>query len=303
MDPKLEALLTAANDAVIVITTLADDAESKRDLQTAHWARHRKEALDRAIADITWHEIEQMSDEQVRAELVKHGIDPDDHSPADRLRALLGKDRTTIRETPDFPEDPEDSPFAAVESGAGGPPAQDEAWWINLGDGEGFTVYDTEAERNDAASTLLAEALGEARDYGEWPDDDFDSIHSWTMGTMTVTHTVKPTGSVIEGTETPDYAWTQEASSVVTEAFERARAQGFLGRAIASVSIGDDRHELHRVTAAFEDGETSVYIVAADRHDGGGHPTMLPLSEVVHVVQNLTEAERWAIGGREVANA
>src|SRR5690606_15825067 len=97
-----------------VITTLADDLEELGVVQAAHWARHRRDALDRAVADVHRREVMAMTDDQVREELIRHGLDPDDQGPTEILRRLLADRRPegTIRDTPDFPEDPEDSPFA-----------------------------------------------------------------------------------------------------------------------------------------------------------------------------------------------
>lgn len=203
VEAKRDALTTSAADAVTVINTLADQVEPES-LQSSHWARHRAESLRAAILDVTG------------------GVMPEG----------------TIRDTPDFPEDPEDSPFAEPSRWlSGGPPSRQTSWWLNLGDGEGFSLYDSEAERDEAANTIMSEARDEAREFGEWPDGDVDSIHSWTMGTLTVTHSAKPTGGVIDGTEVVDYAWIREDGDSSTR---ETRARAALARATWEIPDPDE---------------------------------------------------------------
>lgn len=189
LDPKLLALLTAGFDAAVVLKELADDCP---DTQGRDWAMHRHGPLVAAMAAV----IEDIA--------AQHGIS------AEQVMEEI-KSGSTIRDAPDFLEDPEESPFAEPTRWlSGGPPSGNTAWWINLGDGEGFDIYDSEAERDAAANTLISEARDEAREFGEWPVGEVDTIHSWSMGTLTVTHRVEPTGAVIEGTEVVDYTWTRE---------------------------------------------------------------------------------------------
>lgn len=89
MDPNLQALLTAAFDAAVVIKELSDDS----DAQARDWAMHRNASLLDAMASVVEDVAAQrgISVEQVMEEI---------------------KIASTIRDTPDFPEDPEESPFA-----------------------------------------------------------------------------------------------------------------------------------------------------------------------------------------------
>jgi hypothetical protein len=89
------------------------------------------------------------------------------------------------------------------------------------------------------------------------------------------------------------------AAPCVFEALARARSRGFAGTIRSAVSLGDDRHKLHVVESIFACGGTSTYVVAADAHEGGGRPVLLPLSAVVHVLQNMTDVERWDLESRE----
>lgn len=76
---------------------------------------------------------------------------------------------------------------------------------------------------------------------------------------------------------------------------------GFQGVPVSSKEMGDARHSLILTTCRFPDGTEEMYVVAHDVHDGGGTPRMLPLSTVVHLIQNVTDEERWDIECREQA--
>lgn len=74
---------------------------------------------------------------------------------------------------------------------------------------------------------------------------------------------------------------------------------GFAGvrvRPIASYAEG--AHVLTIALYRFADGTESTYVEAHETHDDAGPARLLPLSAVVHLVQNATDAERWAIENR-----
>lgn len=77
-DPLICTLLDTANDALLALENTADDAEARGDLQAAHFARHRVDALDKAIGALEWRRIASMSEAEVVAELAEHGISTDD---------------------------------------------------------------------------------------------------------------------------------------------------------------------------------------------------------------------------------
>lgn len=121
-------------------------------------------------------------------------------------------------------------------------------------------------------------------------------LKCWTCGHVALAHADAPAAPTVCGHCRA--LMTVLIEGAVTRALEAARADGFVGEVVEVRSVGDERHELHLVTCQFEDG-TSTYVVAADTHEGGGRPTMLALSDAVHVLQNLTAAERWELSARE----
>jgi hypothetical protein len=76
-------------------------------------------------------------------------------------------------------------------------------YWLNLHDGEGYDVCESQAAVMDAAAEILADAREDARLEGEWPED----IEGWEMGTMVVTHRPKPTSITVDGREHTEYSW------------------------------------------------------------------------------------------------
>jgi hypothetical protein len=91
---------------------------------------------------------------------------------------------------------------------------------------------------------------------------------------------------------------TPEVDPVVMAALAHAKSRGFLGLVAETSCFGDDAHALWLVQCFFPDSTTSLYVVAADVHDSGAPPAMLSLTSAVHVLQNVTEDERWALEGR-----
>lgn len=90
----------------------------------------------------------------------------------------------------------------------------------------------------------------------------------------------------------------------VTEAIDRERAamtaRGFTGRAgtrlWAAVDVG---HLLAIVEYVFPDGARRPYVEVAESHEGAFAARIWPLPEVVHLLQNVSEDELFAIGNRE----
>lgn len=88
-----------------------------------------------------------------------------------------------------------------------------------------------------------------------------------------------------------------------------ARESGFLGvprRLLASVddaaSGEGGTHFLRVVEYEFPEnpgGGTRLYVEAVETHDGAGAARILPLSSAVHILQNISDDERWRIEGRE----
>jgi hypothetical protein len=76
-------------------------------------------------------------------------------------------------------------------------------YWLNLHEGEGYDIYETESELLDWAAEYMSDAREDARLEGEWPED----IDGWEMGTMVVTHRPKATASVVDGREHTEYSW------------------------------------------------------------------------------------------------
>lgn len=86
--------------------------------------------------------------------------------------------------------------------------------------------------------------------------------------------------------------------NAVGRAIDASQARGFTGKPGKATRIGDDAHALWLVECSFPDGSTSPYVVAADEHNNAGPPVLLPLSAAVHLLQNTTPTERWAIEAR-----
>lgn len=85
----------------------------------------------------------------------------------------------------------------------------------------------------------------------------------------------------------------------ITRVIDSARAEGFAGVLESYECLGDLRHELYLVRVRFASGDVEPYVVASDRHDGGGNPVLLALSDTVHCLQNMTDAERWELSSRD----
>lgn len=92
---------------------------------------------------------------------------------------------------------------------------------------------------------------------------------------------------------------------VIDEALHYAQQRGFKGVPETWMEYGDRYHRLYVVECSFPNSppppanaRESTYVVVSDEHHGGGRPTMVPLSTIVHVIQNMTDHERWAIESR-----
>lgn len=77
-------------------------------------------------------------------------------------------------------------------------------YWLNLHDGEGYDIFETEAGLMEAADKILSEAREEAMLEGEWPED----IEGWEIGTMVVTHRPMPRTAMLDGAE---YVWERQS--------------------------------------------------------------------------------------------
>lgn len=84
-----------------------------------------------------------------------------------------------------------------------------------------------------------------------------------------------------------------------------AQQRGFMGVPETWEEFGDRYHRFYIVACTFPNSppppanaRESLYVVVSDEHNGGGRPTLVPLSTVVHVIQNMTEDERWMIESR-----
>jgi hypothetical protein len=115
MNPKLDTLIRAATDAVLLLERLADDAEAAGDLQQAHYIRHRSRKLDDASADALVDAVENMTDEELDADLRAKGLDPDEVAEEGRrmvveIIARHARENTSVRDTPDFDVN-ENGPF------------------------------------------------------------------------------------------------------------------------------------------------------------------------------------------------
>lgn len=68
---------------------------------------------------------------------------------------------------------------------------------------------------------------------------------------------------------------------------------------LADVSDEDGRHQLRILSYLFHDGSRSIYIEVEETHEGFAGKNLYPLSGAVHILRNVTEAERWALEMRE----
>ena len=74
---------------------------------------------------------------------------------------------------------------------------------------------------------------------------------------------------------------------------------GFLGqRGDVLAEAAEGGHALRVVSYVFPCGSAALYVEAAEAHDGHRGAGLLPLSDVVHLVQNITDEERWRIAFR-----
>jgi hypothetical protein len=90
------------------------------------------------------------------------------------------------------------------------------------------------------------------------------------------------------------------AKAIINER-RRMRRKGFRGRAGEVIaSIRDSRsHSLRIVLYAFTGGPPQPFIELWESHDRARRAKIVPLSELVHVIQNLSESEFWAIAARK----
>lgn len=85
-EKRAEALYEAATKARLTLADLADEFEAADDIQTAHYLRHRVDALDTSLRDIDRARIWSMSESDLRTELAARGID---HAGAKDLGSIL----------------------------------------------------------------------------------------------------------------------------------------------------------------------------------------------------------------------
>lgn len=77
---------------------------------------------------------------------------------------------------------------------------------------------------------------------------------------------------------------------------------GFEGERREVVAEAEEAgHVLRVVRYVFPCGGKALYVEASESHDGNAGGALLPLSDVVHLVQNITDRERWEITMREIA--
>jgi hypothetical protein len=108
------------------------------------------------------------------------------------------------------------------------------------------------------------------------------------------------------------FAWEEPAPRrwpiEIEHALRRAQWKGFKGVPFEWTEHGDPHHRIFLVKCTFPtdplypnaaaNRAESLYVVVHDAHAGGGEPTMVPLSTAIHVLQNMTEDERWRIEHR-----
>mgnify|MGYP001189103210 CR=1 FL=1 len=79
---------------------------------------------------------------------------------------------------------------------------------------------------------------------------------------------------------------------------------GFLGRRGAVLcEASDDEHHVRIVEYRFDDGSTLPYVELHETHDGSRPGRVVSLSAIVHLAQNVSDAELWQIGNRETRPA
>lgn len=90
------------------------------------------------------------------------------------------------------------------------------------------------------------------------------------------------------------------AKAIVNER-RRMRRNGFKGAAgrVLSSTRDSRSHSIRVVLYRFRDGTESPFIELWESHDRARRAKIVPLSELVHVIQNLDEAEFWAIAQRK----
>lgn len=75
---------------------------------------------------------------------------------------------------------------------------------------------------------------------------------------------------------------------------------GFIGeRGAVLFTARDGDHFVALVNYAFPDGSVVTYAELHETHDGARPGRVMAVSTLVHLAQNATDAEVWAIGNRE----
>lgn len=93
------------------------------------------------------------------------------------------------------------------------------------------------------------------------------------------------------------------ARDAIGSEWARMRAEGFRGTNAEVVGEREEAgHLLRIVSYEFDDGGTyalAAYVEVAESHDSAYGARILPLSAAVHILQNVTDTERWALENRE----
>lgn len=80
--------------------------------------------------------------------------------------------------------------------------------------------------------------------------------------------------------------------------------EGFAGTRVRTIGEAmDGAHVVRLALYRFADGSEVPYLEANEVHDGARPGRVMSLSAAVHLLQNATEAEVWAIGAREAPKA
>jgi hypothetical protein len=90
------------------------------------------------------------------------------------------------------------------------------------------------------------------------------------------------------------------AHAAIDREREAMRGRGFAGypEPLGTVLV-DHNHVLRITPYRFPDDTVHLYVEAAEVHDGAYGARIWPMSEAVHLLQNVTDHEFYVIGGRE----